>query len=309
MYSDVNALSTSLKRRGDQLTNLQKTLTKSQDETARAMQQLTDEQELRVKEETEKEKLQSQVNLMRHSSDASVQALQRARTGQDEALSILVKEKQDALQMFMEEATKATGLQKLLKQTQDSLERMRIDKDLLASKLIDQHDLAEQQVKELKSRLDSLERMRIDDQQNRETETKQQLESQLTEIEQLRSKIQALEACKISPETIALLRSTHQELQLAVNKIQQSESAAEATFTCMCCMSIYRQAVTMVPCGHTFCANCIRPEEPCQECKEVCPSSFSNRALEDLAARHLFRQQALTALTQMCVKLQVAFQH
>ena len=151
MYSDVNALSTSLKRRGDQLTNLQKTLTKSQDETARAMQQLTDEQELRVKEETEKEKLQSQVNLMRHSSDASVQALQRARTGQDEALSILVKEKQDALQMFMEEATKATGLQKLLKQTQDSLERMRIDKDLLASKLIDQHDLAEQQVKELKS--------------------------------------------------------------------------------------------------------------------------------------------------------------
>merc|ERR1712185_460745 len=49
-------------------------------------------------------------------------------------------------------------------------------------------------------------------------------------------------------------------MSAAMAKVMAAEEAMEACLTCMQCMEVLREPSTCTPCGHTFCAKCLRAE-------------------------------------------------
>jgi len=99
------------------------------------------------------------------------------------------------------------------------------------------------------------------------------------------------------------LRSVEAELQVAIAKLIVSEDASEAAFTCMSCMNLYTDPVTCVPCGHSYCARCLaNGGGACEQCGpdiEGQVDAHPNPVLAGLAAKFVFRKQALASLKQM----------
>ncbi|KAG3105017.1 hypothetical protein PI124_g13887 [Phytophthora idaei] len=123
----------------------------------------------------------------------------------------------------------------------------------------------------------------------------------------------------LSREAIQLLRKTQDSLEQTVNSLLEAENASESTFTCLQCMQLFTQPMTLAPCGHTYCAACLTKcgsvEVPSSIACKMCESGikreteciFPNYALADLTARFIFRQQSLASLTTMCVSLRNNF--
>ncbi|KAF1781228.1 Spindle assembly abnormal protein 6 [Phytophthora cactorum] len=123
----------------------------------------------------------------------------------------------------------------------------------------------------------------------------------------------------LSREAIQLLRKTQDSLEQTVNSLLEAENASESTFTCLQCMQLFTQPMTLAPCGHTYCAACLTKcgsvEVPSSIACKMCESGikreteciFPNYALADLTARFIFRQQSLALLTTMCVCLRNNF--
>ncbi|KAG6956571.1 hypothetical protein JG687_00010528 [Phytophthora cactorum] len=123
----------------------------------------------------------------------------------------------------------------------------------------------------------------------------------------------------LSREAIQLLRKTQDSLEQTVNSLLEAENASESTFTCLQCMQLFTQPMTLAPCGHTYCAACLTKcgsvEVPSSIACKMCESGikreteciFPNYALADLTARFIFRQQSLASLTTMCVCLRNNF--
>ncbi|KAG6960274.1 hypothetical protein JG688_00009674 [Phytophthora aleatoria] len=123
----------------------------------------------------------------------------------------------------------------------------------------------------------------------------------------------------LSREAIQLLRKTQDSLEQTVNSLLEAENASESTFTCLQCMQLFTQPMTLAPCGHTYCAACLTKcgsvEVPSSIACKMCESGikreteciFPNYGLADLTARFIFRQQSLASLTTMCVSLRNNF--
>ncbi|KAG7381328.1 hypothetical protein PHYPSEUDO_006214 [Phytophthora pseudosyringae] len=123
----------------------------------------------------------------------------------------------------------------------------------------------------------------------------------------------------LSREAINLLRKTQDSLEQTVNSLLEAEHASESTFTCLQCMQLFTQPMTLAPCGHTYCAAClakcgsvdIPSSISCKMCeagiKKETECIFPNYALADLTARFIFRQQSLASLTTMCLSLRNSF--
>ncbi|ETO75699.1 hypothetical protein F444_08753 [Phytophthora nicotianae P1976] len=120
-------------------------------------------------------------------------------------------------------------------------------------------------------------------------------------------------------ESIKLLRNTQDSLEKTVNSLLEAENASESTFTCLQCMQLFTQPMTLAPCGHTYCAACLTKcgsiDVPSSIVCKMCESGikkemeciFPNYALADLTARFIFRQQSLASLTTMCLSLRNSF--
>jgi DNA repair exonuclease SbcCD ATPase subunit len=101
-------------------------------------------------------------------------------------------------------------------------------------------------------------------------------------------------------QTAKLLAKRDLELRAAVAKINISEEATEASFTCMQCVRLYEQAVTCIPCGHSYCKRCVEEKGYCTQCgPKVKVSYYPNELLEDLTAKYQFRKQALAGIKYM----------
>ncbi|KAI9998491.1 hypothetical protein PInf_002879 [Phytophthora infestans] len=123
----------------------------------------------------------------------------------------------------------------------------------------------------------------------------------------------------LSREAIQLLRQTQDSLEKTVNSLLEAENASESTFTCLQCMQLFTEPMTLAPCGHTYCAACLAKcgslEAPSSIACKMCEPSvkketeciFPNCALADLTARFIFRQQSLASLTTMCLSLRNSF--
>ncbi|POM57738.1 Hypothetical protein PHPALM_37710 [Phytophthora palmivora] len=142
---------------------------------------------------------------------------------------------------------------------------------------------------------------------------KQQLnDAQMLEMTELKERV-------LSPEAVFLLHKTQDSLEQTVNSLLEAEHASESTFTCLQCMQLFTQPMTLAPCGHTYCAACLAKcgnvDVPssisCKMCetgaKKETECIFPNYALADLTARFIFRQQSLASLTTMCLSLRNSF--
>ncbi|KAE9086073.1 hypothetical protein PF010_g20228 [Phytophthora fragariae] len=144
------------------------------------------------------------------------------------------------------------------------------------------------------------------------TKEQQLNDAQMLEMTELKQRV-------LSREAIYLLRKTQDSLEQTVNSLLEAEHASESTFTCLQCMQLFTQPMTLAPCGHTYCAACLAKcgsvDVPSSISCKMCESGtkketeciFPNYALADLTARFIFRQQSLASLTTMCLSLRNSF--
>lgn len=96
------------------------------------------------------------------------------------------------------------------------------------------------------------------------------------------------------------LKKKERELQVAISKIISVEEASEASFTCVQCMDLFENAVTCIPCGHSYCDKCIKASKICPQCGPgVKITYYPNELLEDLTTKFRFRKTSLAGLKRM----------
>ncbi|ETV81227.1 hypothetical protein, variant 1 [Aphanomyces astaci] len=67
----------------------------------------------------------------------------------------------------------------------------------------------------------------------------------------------ALEEVAMDPSVIIMLKQAQLDLKDAVDKLVEAETSSETAFTCLKCMSIFVRPVTLTGCGHTYCESCL----------------------------------------------------
>ncbi|EQC31708.1 hypothetical protein SDRG_10501 [Saprolegnia diclina VS20] len=223
------------------------------------------------------------------SANATVAALQMARNGKDEALSILSEEK----------AQLATRVRELQQENAALVLRLKSGEN--------------NQIAVLQAQMQALLTKQTDSLRAKDAAVAD-LAKARADYTALRVAFDDLQARTTDPAAATLLRRAHDELRATVQKIVEAEASSESTFTCLLCMQVLEQPMTLVGCGHTFCRRCVvrgnrESKIVCKECHYECmeKSLFENQALADLAARFVFRQQALASLTATCRDLGAAF--
>ena len=91
------------------------------------------------------------------------------------------------------------------------------------------------------------------------------------------------------------------QFRCTVDKLLGADEALESSITCMVCLSIMRNPVTLVPCGHSFCETCAQPGAGTIQCGECGPGAavtgcVANGALDTLCVKFSHRVHQLTAL-------------
>ena len=94
-------------------------------------------------------------------------------------------------------------------------------------------------------------------------------------------------------------------LKDSVQKLILAEEAVEPSLTCLHCMEIFADAVTMVPCGHSYCHSCLEAllgggDVFCSECgpdTEV-TVQFRNDTLDHLCSKHAYKRQILEGISE-----------
>ena len=94
-------------------------------------------------------------------------------------------------------------------------------------------------------------------------------------------------------------------MQDALAKLNNAQEAMEGVLTCMNCMEVYQGPMTYIPCGHTFCKECVESskgrnggEYRCDECGSSRPvkSVTSNSLIDEVAGKFSYQKQVLDAL-------------
>lgn len=70
------------------------------------------------------------------------------------------------------------------------------------------------------------------------------------------------------------------ELRATVARLLHAEEALAPPCTCLSCLSILKQPVTCIPCGHTLCGACYKKEGGCVECGVKAQAALPNAPLE-----------------------------
>eukprot|EP00667_Euglena_gracilis_P003952 EG_transcript_3969 len=117
------------------------------------------------------------------------------------------------------------------------------------------------------------------------------------ELEALRQK-QAVEDKRVENQ-LARLKVLQETAVAVTRKLIAAEEGAESLHTCLACLRIFARPTTCVPCGHTFCLDCL-PRPPvgggglcCPECERAVQHHFQSDALDMLSGKYTYRRQVL----------------
>ncbi|ETV95628.1 hypothetical protein, variant [Aphanomyces invadans] len=232
------------------------------------------------------------------SQNPTVQALQQGRQGQNEALAIVLDEKERLKAEVVKAKEEVAKLTAQLAKGAPSGDVVALQTQL-ASMLNKKNELLlmmDQMKAELTTLTTSHTTLRI-------------------AHDTLLQRCAALEEVAMDPSVIIMLKQAQLDLTDTVNKLVEAETSSETAFTCLKCMSIFVRPVTLTGCGHTYCESCLYSTRgsgvghACKECGAWSSSDglFHNNALADLASRFVYRQQTLSSLTGVCQSLEDAF--
>lgn len=101
-------------------------------------------------------------------------------------------------------------------------------------------------------------------------------------------------------ERLELLARQEGEVQVATAKLLNAEEAMERELTCMACLEVFDNPVTLIPCGHIFCSGCETAYRPsCEECGTATERVVPDSRLETLGGKCSFIKQEIAALKAM----------
>lgn len=127
------------------------------------------------------------------------------------------------------------------------------------------------------------------------------LRARIGELERTNAELNALiEKPRAQAAELQRMRERETEMRAVVTRLIKAEEATEPAFTCLSCTAIYRSPVTCIPCGHSFCLQCIEATGHCSQCgPKVQVSYYPNDLLEQLTSKYVSRKQALASLRLM----------
>jgi len=106
-------------------------------------------------------------------------------------------------------------------------------------------------------------------------------------------------------ERVRLVTRREAGMGTAMAKVMKAEEAMEACLTCMACMGLLKEPATCTPCGHTFCASCLKAESGgggaymlavCPECDGAAGKVVTVSTLGTLTSKFEFQRQQLAEL-------------
>lgn len=106
-------------------------------------------------------------------------------------------------------------------------------------------------------------------------------------------------------ERVRLVGQREAGMNSALAKVMAAEEAMEACITCMACMEVLHEPTTCTPCGHTYCAACLKAQEGgggdyklavCPECDGPAGKVVSVGLLGMLTAKFCYQKQTLAEL-------------
>eukprot|EP01012_Entosiphon_sulcatum_P010128 TRINITY_DN1585_c0_g1_i2.p2 TRINITY_DN1585_c0_g1~~TRINITY_DN1585_c0_g1_i2.p2 ORF type:complete len:686 (+),score=124.47 TRINITY_DN1585_c0_g1_i2:718-2775(+) len=104
------------------------------------------------------------------------------------------------------------------------------------------------------------------------------------------------------------LQVLQESFQKTIKKLVVAEEASESNLTCLSCLGMLKKPIICVPCGHTFCGECLDRKVDarsgrgyCKECEGFSViSTVPSPALDLLTGKFLYRKQVLTGLLNEC---------
>ena len=139
-----------------------------------------------------------------------------------------------------------------------------------------------------------------------------EFEAKLSEAEK-----EMKEKQKLNHEELRLLQQKYDALKEDANgldkkklgdalaKMNNAQEAMEGVLTCMNCMEVYQGPMTYIPCGHTFCKECVESSKDrnggsysCDECGSTKPvkSVTANALIDEVAGKFTYQKQVLASL-------------
>ncbi|KAF0694972.1 Aste57867_14195 [Aphanomyces stellatus] len=231
-------------------------------------------------------------------ADPTVHALQQGRKGQNEALAIVLEEKNQVKAELAKARDEVDRLKQQIACAAPSADIVALQTQL-TSMLNKKNEL-----------LLMLDQLKADFSHLTTDHTTLRIK-----YDELQVQCAELEEIAMDPAAVMMLKQAQLDLKDTVDKLVEAETSSEAAFTCLKCMSVFVRPVTLTTCGHTFCESCLQGGRTsgvgytCKECGEWSSSDgfFANNALADLAARFVYRQQTVSSLTNVCQSLEEAF--
>lgn len=256
----------------------------SQDETVQALQlarlKAANHEALILLEE-EKCTLQDRIDALQSQCDKEKLAAQDAKTACDAALQVKENRIQDLLEENRALHEKAAEPAPVVVQvhevivepapTVDPLEKARLEAEMSRMQS-DYEDLkenfitVENEYKKLVTKKYKTESFQSQVRllQNENSELSSKLECVCNELAKERADLHArtrenaeLKTRVMDPQAIELLHKTQESLEKTVSALVEAETSSESSFTCLQCMRLFVEPMTLAPCGHTYCASCL----------------------------------------------------
>ena len=120
-----------------------------------------------------------------------------------------------------------------------------------------------------------------------------------TRLDKLARAAAGVAVVAIAARASVCVTEKERELEMSVKKLTRAEEAVESAVTCMACMGVFKQPVTCVPCGHTYCGECYVRGGDCPECGADVEHVVEATLLESVASKYEYRLTTLRSLARL----------
>lgn len=94
--------------------------------------------------------------------------------------------------------------------------------------------------------------------------------------------------------------------RLLVTKLEGAENSLKQALLCPYCKGLYKNSVTCIPCGHSYCYKCkdAYSNKRCVECNEENSIEvvYRNKLLDEFVAKHLLKLEIFEMLKKPITK-------